>query len=161
MKIRSDYVPRAAAARAATNAQNAICPNCKQSVPINELEQHMRIELLDPQWKEQRAKAESRYATTNLSTAEVASNLKRLASQRSDVFDEGVVRNAAVGGAASGGGAGGSGGGTQMSVGADPGRERKRMAVGVGFDGAMQGQPVNIEEQIRRIQEKAAGGGKA
>lgn len=45
------------------------------------------VELLDPGWKEQRAKADSRYATTNLSTADVANNLKRLASQRTDVFD--------------------------------------------------------------------------
>jgi splicing factor 3A subunit 1 len=43
--------------------------------------------MLDPRWKEQKAKAESRYASTNISTADVANNLKRLASQRSDVFD--------------------------------------------------------------------------
>jgi splicing factor 3A subunit 1 len=44
--------------------------------------------MLDPQWRDQRAKAESRYATTNLSTQDVANNLKRLASQRTDVFDQ-------------------------------------------------------------------------
>jgi splicing factor 3A subunit 1 len=43
--------------------------------------------MLDPRWKEQKAKAESRYASTNISTVDVANNLKRLASQRSDVFD--------------------------------------------------------------------------
>lgn len=85
MKIRNDYVPRAAAARG--RASVAICPNCNLPVPFAELEEHMRIELLDPRWKEQRAKAESHYATTNLSTADVANNLKRLASQRTDVFD--------------------------------------------------------------------------
>jgi hypothetical protein len=45
------------------------------------------VELLDPRWKEQKAKAETRYATTNISHAEVANNLKRFASQRGDVFD--------------------------------------------------------------------------
>jgi splicing factor 3A subunit 1 len=45
------------------------------------------VELLDPSWREQRAKADARYAMTNLSTADVANNLKRLASQRTDVFD--------------------------------------------------------------------------
>lgn len=85
MKIRSDYVPRAQAQR--KNAMTAICPNCKQTMPADELSEHMRIELLDPRWREQREKAESRYSTTNLSTADVTSNLKRLASQRSDVFD--------------------------------------------------------------------------
>ncbi|KAF3941403.1 hypothetical protein ABW19_dt0206744 [Dactylella cylindrospora] len=89
MKIRSDYVPRAAAAAANRRgaAQTAICPNCKQPIPLDELEQHMRIELLDPRWKEQRARAEAKYSTTNLSTTDVAANLKRLASQRADLFD--------------------------------------------------------------------------
>ncbi|KAK6353426.1 SF3a splicing factor complex subunit, variant 2 [Orbilia brochopaga] len=89
MKIRNDYVPRAAAAAANRRgaAQTTICPNCKQDIPLDELEQHMRIELLDPRWKEQRARAEAKYSTTNLSTTDVAANLKRLASQRSDLFD--------------------------------------------------------------------------
>lgn len=43
--------------------------------------------MLDPRWKDQKAKAEARYSTTNLSQVDVANNLKRLASQRSDVFD--------------------------------------------------------------------------
>ncbi|EEP75637.1 conserved hypothetical protein [Uncinocarpus reesii 1704] len=92
MRIRSDYVPRAQAKRLNTaTVPTSICPNCKQQIPIAEMEQHMRIELLDPRWKEQRAKAEARYATTNLSTVDVANNLKRLASQRSDVFDQVVT----------------------------------------------------------------------
>ncbi|KAJ5472538.1 hypothetical protein N7530_006539 [Penicillium desertorum] len=85
MRIRSDYVPRAQARR--QQPQMAICPYCNQKVPSNELDEHIRIELLDPRWKEQRAKAEARSATTNLSTVDVVNNLKRLASQRSDVFD--------------------------------------------------------------------------
>lgn len=159
MKIRSDYIPRAQ--RAAPTVATLICPNCKQPVPVAELDAHMKIELLDPRWREQRAKAESRYATTNLSTADVASNLKRLASQRTDVFDAD----------ASGGVGGGEG----------EGRERKRVAMVAGYDSSMMagsaassssasmpvptatampmapGQTVNIEEQLRRIQEKAAG----
>ena len=94
MRIRSDYVPRAQARRLQTATATALCPNCNQQIPVAELEQHMRIELLDPRWKEQRAKAESRSATTNLSTADVVNNLKRLASQRSDVFDSTVVEGA-------------------------------------------------------------------
>jgi splicing factor 3A subunit 1 len=45
------------------------------------------VELLDPRWKEQRARADAKFATTNLSTTDVAANLKRLASQRADLFD--------------------------------------------------------------------------
>ncbi|RAL68342.1 hypothetical protein DID88_007073 [Monilinia fructigena] len=69
MRIKENYVPRAAA-RAANKQQMALCPNCNQQIPYDELDAHMRIELLDPRWKEQKAKAESPPA-----------------SQRSDIFD--------------------------------------------------------------------------
>jgi splicing factor 3A subunit 1 len=40
MRIRNDYVPRAQARR--QNVATALCPNCKQQIPFNELEQHMK-----------------------------------------------------------------------------------------------------------------------
>lgn len=141
VKIRDAPVPRAAA-RNKAGQQMAICPNCNQQVPYGELQEHMRIELLDPRWKEQKAKAESRYATTNLSTADVANNLKRFASQRSDVFD-------AAG----------------MPVSEEEAARRKKIAVN-SFDGNPEGksqthaahlQSVNVEEQIRAIHQKFAG----
>lgn len=85
MKIRSDYVPRAQQKRQAANT--SVCPNCKQAIPNEEFENHLRIEMLSPEWREQSARAAHRSSTTNLSTQEVANNLKRLASQRTDLFD--------------------------------------------------------------------------
>lgn len=43
MKIKDNYVPRAAQ-RAANRfgSQMALCPNCKQQIPLNELDDHMR-----------------------------------------------------------------------------------------------------------------------
>ena len=102
MRIRSDYVPRAQSRRQQNAALTALCPNCHQQIPVAELDQHMRIEMLDPRWKEQREKAESRAAHTNLITTDVAGNLKRLASQRTDVFD--YSNASAPSQAASGGG---------------------------------------------------------
>ncbi|KAL2866039.1 putative pre-mRNA splicing factor [Aspergillus lucknowensis] len=93
MRIRSDYVPRAQARRLNPAGAMALCPNCKQQIPEAELQQHMRIEMLDPRWREQQAKAQARTATTNLSTADVVGNLKRLASQRSDVFDSTTLQS--------------------------------------------------------------------
>lgn len=79
MRIRSDYVPRAQQrSKANPAAASAICPNCAQSVLLSELDKHLQIELLDPRWKEQRAKADSRFASTNLGSTDVAANLKRL-----------------------------------------------------------------------------------
>ena len=41
MRIKENYVPRAAA-RAANRVNLVICPNCKQQMPANELDEHMR-----------------------------------------------------------------------------------------------------------------------
>lgn len=163
MRIRSDYVPRAQAKRLNTStAATGLCPNCHQQIPLSEMEHHMRVELLDPRWKEQRAKAESRYATTNLSTTEVANNLKRLASQRSDVFDANIAEGMDQQGATVAAAAAASAEGTD---GEDEAR-RKRVATGAGigvpsYDAAEaqknappQAQSMNIEEQIRHIREK-------
>ena len=96
------------------------------------------VELLDPRWKEQKAKADSRYSTTNLSTQDVANNLKRLASQRSDLFD----------------------GVTGQPVTEEEQARRKKAAT--GYDGVMEKgerrmdvlQNVNVEEQIRALHQK-------
>ncbi|KAH7158251.1 Pre-mRNA splicing factor PRP21 like protein-domain-containing protein [Dactylonectria estremocensis] len=143
MKIKENYVPRAAQKAAnKQGAQMALCPNCKQQIPMNELEAHMRIELLDPSWKEQKAKADSRYAASTLSHVDVANNLKRLASQRSDVFDPV----------------------TGQALSEDELARRKKAAIH-SFDGnpdvkaqAQLGhmQNVNVEEQIRAIHQKFA-----
>lgn len=43
MKIKENYVPRAAQKTAnRQGTQMALCPNCKQQIPMNELEAHMR-----------------------------------------------------------------------------------------------------------------------
>jgi splicing factor 3A subunit 1 len=100
---------------------------------------YLAVELLDPRWKEQKAKADSRYATTNLSTADVANNLKRLASQRSDVFD----------------------GVTGLPISEEEAARRKKAAT--SYDGQPESKDVarlqqmhslNIEEQIRQIKQK-------
>jgi splicing factor 3A subunit 1 len=100
---------------------------------------YLAVELLDPRWKEQKAKADSRYATTNLSTADVANNLKRLASQRSDVFD----------------------GVTGLPISEEEAARRKKAAT--SYDGQpeskdaarlQQMHSLNIEEQIRQIKQK-------
>jgi splicing factor 3A subunit 1 len=47
MRIKENYVPRAAA-RAASRVNLVICPNCKQQMPANELDEHMRSKPLSP-----------------------------------------------------------------------------------------------------------------
>lgn len=97
----------------------------------------MAVELLDPRWKEQKDKADTRYAASNISRADVANNLKRLASQRSDVFDPI----------------------TGQAITEDELARRKRAAL-QSYDGNPEGkgqgqmQSYNVEEQIRAIHER-------
>lgn len=141
MRIRNDYVPRAAAKKA--GVQLVLCPNCKQNIPANEYDDHVRIELLDPRWKEQRQKADARYATTIVNTGEVANNLKRFASQRDDIYD----------------------GVTGLPISEEEAARRKKAAT--SYDGQpdptkdaariQEMQSLNVQEQLRRIQERHGG----
>lgn len=64
------------------------CQVCQQQIPIDELEEHMRIELLDPKWKEHRDNLEARKAQASelQRGANVSSSLKGLARARVDIF---------------------------------------------------------------------------
>lgn len=87
LNIRHDYAGRTGRPGANARVATSKCPRCNQQIPNTQWEEHVKIELLDPRWREQRDKEAARQSTTNLSTADVARNLKRLASQRSDVFE--------------------------------------------------------------------------
>lgn len=98
------------------------------------------VELLDPRWKEQKAAAESRYSAT-ITGSEIAQNLKRLASQRNDVFDPA----------------------TGQAMSEEELARRKKAALNPAEaqqeskPQAMNSQTVNVEEQIRAIHQKFAG----
>ncbi|KAH0830505.1 Pre-mRNA splicing factor PRP21 like protein-domain-containing protein [Lanmaoa asiatica] len=85
MKIKSDYVPKLGAKK--TSALTT-CAICGQQIPVDELDEHMRIELLDPKWKSQRDALEARkvQASELLRGADVVSSLKDLARTRVDIF---------------------------------------------------------------------------
>ena len=139
MRIRTDYVPRAAAKKG--NVLMAICPNCRQQIPANEMDEHLRIELLDPRWKEQRDKQDARYAPAN-NHVDVAGNLKRLASMRDDAYD-----------------------GNGNAVSEEEAARRKKAAL--SYDGhpdpardgvrMQQMQNMNLQDQLRQIKEKHGG----
>ncbi|KAI8848623.1 Pre-mRNA splicing factor PRP21 like protein-domain-containing protein [Chytridium lagenaria] len=87
IKIRTDYVPKAKkSAKAAVVTQ--ICPRCRRAIPAAEMDQHVRIELLDPKWREQRDRAAENSSGTNLLTdSTISDNLKRISAYRADIFD--------------------------------------------------------------------------
>ncbi|KXS17424.1 hypothetical protein M427DRAFT_54697 [Gonapodya prolifera JEL478] len=118
LKVRTDYVPKSkkmalangtagaaasGAAGAATNggaigvgkkkdpkaALAQICPRCGERVPWGEMDKHIRIELLDPRWKEQKEKAEEWKKTSNLDINDdvIHQNLSAIKEFRGDIFD--------------------------------------------------------------------------
>lgn len=54
------------------------CPRCGEMYRSDEIDEHMRIELLDPKWKIQKELENKRRSGTNLYTETAAQNLKRL-----------------------------------------------------------------------------------
>lgn len=68
----------------------AKCPYCGQSIPENELSEHIRIELLDPKWKEQKRQLDQRKAQALQMQhgADVSTSLKNLAQARTDIFGD-------------------------------------------------------------------------
>ncbi len=52
--IRKNYVPQVGAKAAGSAAHYAVDPLTGQQVKYDEMEEHMRISLLDPKWKEQK-----------------------------------------------------------------------------------------------------------
>ena len=89
MRIRKDYVPKGITK---SSVQTAKCPYCDQSIPEDELTEHIRIELLDPKWKQQKQDLEKRRAQAQQMQqgADIATSLRNLAQARTDLFGDEV-----------------------------------------------------------------------
>ncbi|KNZ43930.1 hypothetical protein VP01_96g6 [Puccinia sorghi] len=99
MKIRKDYVPKG---KQSSHQQNGalggkvittLCQICGQQINVNEISEHVRIELLDPRWKEKKQKTELNRSSSNMLTlgSDVSSSLRDLAKSRLDIFEENVT----------------------------------------------------------------------
>ncbi|KAJ3381197.1 SF3a splicing factor complex subunit [Lobulomyces angularis] len=85
VKIRTDYVPKAKLLK--KKKQTQICPRCELPIPVDEMDNHVRIELLDPKWREQKKRQQDKLKNSNLATNSLISeNLRRLAEYRTDIF---------------------------------------------------------------------------
>jgi len=89
IKIKRDYVKGPAAAK---SVRVQVCPKCGQEIPVDEMEQHMKIELLDPKYKVQRQALVERNKVASLATDdEITRNLNSFARRRTDIFGEDEV----------------------------------------------------------------------
>ncbi len=63
------------------------CPICNEEIPIEDMEEHMRIELMDPKAKLQRQTFLDRQRESSLAPAsDISAYLNRIARKRSDIF---------------------------------------------------------------------------
>ena len=63
------------------------CPKCQQEIPVSEWKEHMRLELMNPKWREEKIKREERGKLQSLASGnEIAANLKKFAQERREIF---------------------------------------------------------------------------
>ncbi|KAF9977078.1 SF3a splicing factor complex subunit [Actinomortierella ambigua] len=88
MKIRENYVPKAFMGRtgAALQEITQICQICGQSIPVSEMEEHVKTDLADPRFREERRALEAKQQAANvlLDGAMVARNLQQFQAHRAN-----------------------------------------------------------------------------
>lgn len=94
-KVKLGYVPKVkqrgngSAGKRYAKLSEPVCPVCKAKVSQSQLAQHLRIELLDPKWREQRERANEKVQGSNLvydQGVAIVENLKKMAEYRTDIF---------------------------------------------------------------------------
>ncbi|KDN44145.1 hypothetical protein K437DRAFT_248024 [Tilletiaria anomala UBC 951] len=91
IKVRKNYQPKVLGQRqtaATASVGFTSCPVCGQQVPLNEMDEHVRIELLNPQFRDQRRDLEARQAQHKAlqSGADPVNALRQYAGARTDIF---------------------------------------------------------------------------
>ncbi|CAN0116856.1 unnamed protein product [Ectocarpus sp. 4 AP-2014] len=83
----TDYKPGVAMGSATALPTMVIDPITGATVAASELSDHMRIQLMDPKWREEQARAAAKQKDTALAEGEsIAASLKSLARKRGDIF---------------------------------------------------------------------------
>lgn len=93
INVRENYQPQAKAQ--ATKETKLALPDGRE-MSANDVNEHMRVELLDPKWKEQRERFLDKQKVQAFAEQDIGRNLKRIAAHRPDVFstDAGAVERA-------------------------------------------------------------------
>jgi splicing factor 3A subunit 1 len=90
IRVVPSYQPKVVSSQTNRN-EMVIDPISGKSVPIKDMQEHMRIQLLDPKWAEERKKFQEKQKDSNLVGGDVvASNLARFSQARGDMFGAAV-----------------------------------------------------------------------
>ncbi|TFJ80071.1 hypothetical protein NSK_008629 [Nannochloropsis salina CCMP1776] len=87
IKVVSSYKPRVAAGGGAARPEVMLDPVTGKEVPIADVGEHMRIQFLDPRWRdEQRRALEKRKESALAEGGDIAANVRSFAKKRTDIF---------------------------------------------------------------------------
>ena len=90
MNIVSDYAPRISGQQ--TKAMTMVDPLSGRILPVDEMGQHMKVQLLDPRWKIEQQRFQDKQRETGYAEgATIADNLRQFAQKRTDIFSSGVA----------------------------------------------------------------------
>jgi splicing factor 3A subunit 1 len=96
IRVVPSYTPKVVGQQS-NKLEMVIDPITGKSVPVKDMPEHMRIQLLDPKWAEERKKFQEKQKDSNLVGGDiVAQNIARFAQARGDVFGK-TVRDAEPG----------------------------------------------------------------
>ena len=86
LQIRKDYKP---SFPGSSNKKISYqrCPVCFQDIPVDELDEHVRIELMDPRFAKQQ-NVKSKVSSSLAQGSDIASGLESLKPHRTDIFGE-------------------------------------------------------------------------
>ena len=95
--VLSDYVP-SVSGREVEQTQ-VLDPATGQALPVDAAGEHMRVELLDPQWRQQRDRFLAKQKKTNqISEEQISNRLRKFAENRPDIFKRGEGEQGGVDG---------------------------------------------------------------
>ncbi|OMJ08087.1 Splicing factor 3A subunit 1, partial [Smittium culicis] len=96
IKIKSNHIPNLIVNKKTDDYW--LCPVCNEKVSVAEVDEHIRIETLDPKRKEQLESYKRKIHDSNLvsSTTDIAKYLKKISSNRSDIFGDLLTSNSHI-----------------------------------------------------------------
>jgi splicing factor 3A subunit 1 len=91
IRVVPSYTPKVYAVHETNTMETAIDPITGKRVAVKDMPEHMRIQLLDPKWAQERKKFQDKQKESNLVSGDmVATNLERFAQARGDRFGKTV-----------------------------------------------------------------------
>lgn len=92
IKVVSNYQPRIAGSQVTNNgSMMTVDPVTGKPIRLDQLEEHMRIQLLDPKWREQQQRFSDKQKETGYAEgSSIADSLKLFAKKRGDIFGQGT-----------------------------------------------------------------------